>query len=198
MFWRKRSGIPIRKYHLRVLCRNVNIPKNTPTLPNSVAKKKSSPSDTRSAPSFRDFTLSIYMINTASRFIKTKKATMAWSIGSILFFLYEFELRRTGKFFDTSFFDRSFGAIAKGFGIDQFHRPPGPRILRTESRRIMFLYSSFQIYGNTSIQRLIRTPENIEVVHRLMSYVTIKKYRLLSHLLRSFPITHHQLSQKFR
>ena len=165
MFSRKRSGIPRRKYHLRVLCRNVNIPKNTPTLPNTVAKKKSSPSDTRSAPSFRDFRLSIYMISTASKFMKTKKAEMAWSVGSILFFLYEFELRRAGKFFDTRFFDRGFGAIAKGFGVDQLHWPPSSRILRSQFRSIMLPYPPRHIHRNPSIQRLIRTFENIEVIH---------------------------------
>lgn len=80
-------GMPMAKYHFRVLCRKANIPAYTPILPNKVARKKSSPSEIRSAPAFLERALSRHMMKNAVRFTAMKKARMMVS-GLIIFIVF--------------------------------------------------------------------------------------------------------------
>lgn len=67
------NGIPKIKYHFLVLCRKVNIPIYTPTLPKKTAMKNNNPSEILVALFFLDFNLSSHIIINAIRFIVRKK-----------------------------------------------------------------------------------------------------------------------------
>jgi hypothetical protein len=67
------SGMPMAKYHFRVLCRKANIPAYTPTLPKAAAIKNNNPSEILSASFFFDLFLSNSITRKATALTVRKK-----------------------------------------------------------------------------------------------------------------------------
>lgn len=82
------SGIPIIKYHLRILWRKINIPMYTPMLPKTVAIKNNIPSEILLPLSLSAFDLSMNMSKKALTLVKRKKYSKYNVIFSIKIYFY--------------------------------------------------------------------------------------------------------------
>ncbi len=91
MFCNIKSGIPKIKYHLRVLCLKINIPKYTPILPKIVAIKNNIPSEILTlSPFFFEMFLSNNINKKAVKFRTTKTPTIRKILENIFYFYLSF------------------------------------------------------------------------------------------------------------
>lgn len=87
------------------------------------------------------------------------------STGGVLVIRNQPELLRAGKLLDASLFPGSCGTIFECPRKNKPDRPATTRILRARIGSIMLVHPPIKIGRDPGIERLVRTLENIEVIH---------------------------------